>query len=84
MSTWLQAIKNGHFLTLPRSDVNLINNHLTHSIATAKGHITQERQKLQSTKLTAAINNLQAKRTTNAYLQPYKNTLLDIRKKSRK
>ena len=84
MSTWLQAIKNGHFLTFPRSDVNLINNHLTHSIATAKGHITQELQKLQSTKLKVAIKNLQTKQTTNNYLQAYNNTLLKIHKKFEK
>ncbi len=48
-STFLQAIKQGNFATWPGLTHDLISKHLSPSIATSKGHLTQERQGLRST-----------------------------------
>ena len=48
--TWTKAIQNNHFTTWPGLTVSLVRKHLSPSIATAKGHLKQERQGLQSTK----------------------------------
>ena len=50
ISTWIKAIKNGHFATWPGLTENLVAKHLPTSIYTAKGHLNQERKFLQSTK----------------------------------
>ena len=47
--TFLKAIKNNHFIGWPGLSASLISKHLPLTIATAKGHIKQERQGLQST-----------------------------------
>jgi hypothetical protein len=44
VSTWKQAIKNGNFITWPGIDVLSIDAHLPKSIASAKGHLDQERK----------------------------------------
>ena len=49
-STLLRAIKNNHFTTWPGMDEKFMRKHLTPSISSAKGHLNQERQGLQSTK----------------------------------
>ena len=49
LSTWVQAIDNNHFTTWPGLS-KLVKKHLPKSIATAEGHIKQEKQGLQSTK----------------------------------
>ena len=49
-STLLHAIKNNHFTTWPGMDEKFIRKYLTPSILSAKGHLNQERQGLQSTK----------------------------------
>ena len=50
LRTFLRAIKNGNLITWPGiRDVNF-NKHLTKSLASAKGHLNQERKNLQSTK----------------------------------
>ena len=49
-STFIKAIKNNHFSTWPGLTSELITKHLPMSIATAKGHLNQERQNIQSTK----------------------------------
>ena len=49
-STFITAIKNNHFLTWPGLTAQLIAKHLPRNRATAKGHIHQEAQGLQSTK----------------------------------
>jgi hypothetical protein len=50
LSTWQQAIRNGNFVTWPGIDSLSIDKHLPKSIASAKGHLDQERKNLQSTK----------------------------------
>ena len=50
LSTFNKAIENGHFNTWPGLSSNLLKKHLPPSIASAKGHLNQERQGLQSTK----------------------------------
>ena len=50
LRTFLRAIKNGNMITWPGiHDINF-NKHLTKSIASAKGHLNQERKNLQTTK----------------------------------
>ena len=49
-STWIKGIENNPFSTWPGLDCNLVSKHLRSKIATAKGHLNQERQGLQSTK----------------------------------
>ena len=49
-STFIRAIKNGNFISWPGLDSTIIDKHLVPSIATAKGHLDQERKNLQSTK----------------------------------
>ena len=53
ISTFIQAIKNNHFLSWPGLTANLIKKHLTTRIATMKGHMRREAQHLQSTKKTS-------------------------------
>ena len=49
-STWCKAIDKGHFITWPGLTSQLVRKHLPPSIPTAKGHLKQERQGLQSRK----------------------------------
>ena len=49
-STWIKAISNHHFTTWPGLTTSLVRKHLKPSVATAKGHLNQERKNLQSTK----------------------------------
>jgi hypothetical protein len=55
MSTWQRAIKNGNFVTWPGIDSLSLAKHLPKSIASAKGHLDQERKNLQSTKRASPI-----------------------------
>ena len=48
--TLIKAIKNHHFKSWPGLTVKLVRKSLPDSTATAKGHLNQERQGLQSTK----------------------------------
>ena len=50
--TFLRAIKNGNFFTWLGLNIPNITRFLPASIATALGHLDQERENLQSTKLT--------------------------------
>ena len=50
MSTMVQAIKNNHLTTWPGLSAKLITKNLPPVLATAKGHLNQERQNIQSTK----------------------------------
>lgn len=50
ISTFLSAIRKGHFLTWPGLITSLITRHLPPSPFTAKGHMNQEQKHLQSTK----------------------------------
>jgi hypothetical protein len=47
-STWLKAINAGYFATWPGLTAELVTKHLSKSIATAEGHLQQERQNLRS------------------------------------
>ena len=47
--TWIQAVNNNHFATWPGLSSSLVAKHLPPYIATAEGHIKQERKNLQST-----------------------------------
>ena len=49
-STLLKAIQNNHFSSWPGMDYKFMNKFLTPNIHSAKGHLNQERQGLQSTK----------------------------------
>ena len=51
-STFKKAIKNGFLKSWPGLTTSLVDKHLPPSEATAKGHLRQERQHLQSTKRT--------------------------------
>ena len=48
-STFLKAVKNNNFIGWPGLTPDLVNKHLSNTIATTKGHIRQEQQGLQST-----------------------------------
>jgi hypothetical protein len=51
VSTWKLAIANGNFITWPGIDTLSIDAHLPKNIASAKGHMDQERKNLQSTRV---------------------------------
>jgi hypothetical protein len=51
-STWLKAIEAGYFTTWPGLTTDLVKKHLPKSLASAKGHLRQERQGLRSTQTT--------------------------------
>ena len=51
-STFIKAISNNHLTSWPGLTATLINKHLQQSMATAQGHLNQERQHLQSTRTT--------------------------------
>ena len=54
-ATFIAAIQNGNFTTWPGLTTSLIAKHLLPSIATGKGHMKQEQQRLQSTRLESPI-----------------------------
>lgn len=51
-STWIDAIRNGHFITWPGLTVEAVKKHLPKSFATAQGHLDQTRMNQRSTKTT--------------------------------
>ncbi len=51
-STWLKAIEAGYFTTWPGLTTDLVKKHLPKALASAKGHLRQERQGLRSTQKT--------------------------------
>jgi hypothetical protein len=66
VTTWKKAIRNGNFITWPGIDELSIDLHLPKSIASAKGHLNQERKNLQSTRVplpAQAKNNDQSEDT---------------------
>jgi hypothetical protein len=48
-STWIRAIDSGHFATWPGLTANLVRKHLPQSMATAQGHMHQQRQNIRTT-----------------------------------
>ena len=60
LRTFITAIRKGHFITWPGLTSSLLSKHLPPCVFTAKGHMNQEMQHLQSTSKTykdALINN---------------------------
>ena len=73
--TWIKAIKNNHFTTWPGLSPELVRKHLPPSVATAEGHMKQERQGLQSTKTkTLKLKNNKAIREKAIMNHSKKNT----------
>jgi hypothetical protein len=50
-STWITAIKNGHFTSWPGLTEHVVEKHLSKSTSTTKGHLNQQRQHVRSTKV---------------------------------
>jgi hypothetical protein len=50
-STWIKAIKNGIFSSCPGLNEHTVENHLSKSTSTAKGHLNQQRQNARATKI---------------------------------
>jgi hypothetical protein len=50
-STWITAIKNGHFSSWPGLTEHAVEKHLSKSAATTKGHLNQQRQNARTTKI---------------------------------
>jgi hypothetical protein len=50
-STWIAAIKNGHFTSWTGLTEHVVEKHLCKSILTTKGHLNQQRQHARSTKV---------------------------------
>jgi hypothetical protein len=59
VSTWKLAIANGNFITWPGIDTFSIDAHLPKNIASAKGHMDQERRNLQSTRIKLATDTIE-------------------------
>jgi hypothetical protein len=49
-STWITAIKNGHFTSWPGLTERAVEKHLSKSTSTTKGHLNQKRQNARTTK----------------------------------
>ena len=56
-TTFTKAIKNGNFITWPGLTPELVTKFLPTSVATVRGHLKQERQHLQSTRIKATQDN---------------------------
>jgi hypothetical protein len=54
-STFIRAIRRGHFSSWPGLSESLIKKHLPKSLATSKGHLRMQQQNLQSTKSPVAL-----------------------------
>jgi hypothetical protein len=59
VSTWKLAIAKGNFITWPGIDTLSIDAHLPKNIASAKGHMDQERKNLQSTRIKLATDTIE-------------------------
>ena len=66
-STFVQTIRKNYFITWPGLEPKLIDTHLPDSVPTAKGHLRQEYQGLQSTSNKKRLDRLRQQ------LQDYKN-----------
>ena len=70
VKAWTRAIDKGYFSTFPGLTSQAVRKHLRPSIATAKGHMTKERQNIRSTKerhqiMTEEPNNKKGEARTN-------------------
>jgi hypothetical protein len=50
-STWITAIKNGHFTSWPGLTEHAVEKHLSKSTSTPKGHLNQQRKNARTTKV---------------------------------
>jgi hypothetical protein len=50
-STWITAIKNGHFTSWPGLTEHAVEKHLSKSTSTTKVHLNQQRQNGRTTKV---------------------------------
>jgi hypothetical protein len=50
-STWITAIKHGHFTSWPGLTEHAVEKHLSKSTSTTKGHLNQQRQNARTTKV---------------------------------
>jgi hypothetical protein len=50
-STWIKAIRNGHFATWPGLTAKLVTDKLPKSITTVKGHLNRQRKNIPSTEI---------------------------------
>jgi hypothetical protein len=50
-STWITAIKNGHFTSWPGITEQAVEKHLSKSTSNTKGHLIQQRQNSRTTKV---------------------------------
>jgi hypothetical protein len=50
-STWITAIKNGHFTSWPGLTEHAVEKHLSKSTSTTKGYLNQQRQNARTTKV---------------------------------
>jgi hypothetical protein len=50
-STWITAIKNGHFTSWPGLTEQAVEKHLSKSTSTTKGHLNQQRQNARTTEV---------------------------------
>jgi hypothetical protein len=50
-STWITAIKNGNFSSLPGLTEHAVEKHLSKYTSTTKGHVNQQRQNARTTKI---------------------------------
>ena len=55
--TLLKAVENGNFIGWPNLTVHNVKQYLNETTHTAKGHLNQHRQNLQSTKTSNTIDN---------------------------
>jgi hypothetical protein len=67
VSTWKLAIANGNFITWPGIDTLSIDAHLPKNIASAKGHMDQERKNLQSTRIKLATDTIEIENDDDAF-----------------
>ena len=57
ISTFIRAVKLGYLIHWPRLTVDIINNHLPHTLSTAQGHLNQQRQGVDSTKTPSTVDD---------------------------
>jgi hypothetical protein len=67
VSTWKLAIANGNFITWPGIDTLSIDAHLPKNIASAKGHMDQERKNLQSTRIKLETDKIEIEDDDDAF-----------------
>jgi hypothetical protein len=73
ISTWKVATANGNFITWPGIDSPSIDSHLPKRVASAKGHMDQERNKLHSAQV--KIEQTDSEKTKEDAFFPLADTL---------